>query len=119
MLDVGCSVSLSIMWRMLRRILPLAVALFAAMAACTLDAAGEGFMGELSLVRYDMPRGRSDGFAPTRQTAVRVDGADAVDWPEMTLNGKALWREGGEARVELRLRRGRRRGGTSRWRGMM
>lgn len=89
---------------MLRRFLPLAVALLSAVAACAQDAGP--FVGELSLVRYDMPIGRSDGFAPTRQLAVRVDGADAVDWPDFTLNGKPLWRDKAEAKVELSLRRG-------------
>ena len=46
------------------------------------------FTGELLLVRYDMPVGGSDGFAPTRQLARRRDGPDGVDWPDFTLNGR-------------------------------
>ena len=61
------------------------------------------FTGELSLVRYDMPRGGSDGFAPTRQVARRIDGPNAVDWPDFTLNGKPVFRERAEERMELNV----------------
>lgn len=59
-----------------------------------------------TLVRYDLPRGLSDGFAPTRQPARRKDGADAVDWPAFTLNGQPLWAAQSEANVPLKLRKG-------------
>ncbi|MEA3208859.1 MAG: hypothetical protein QOE70_1916 [Chthoniobacter sp.] len=62
--------------------------------------------GQLILVRYDLPRGNSDGFAPTRQLARRKDGPDAVDWPDFTLNGQPLWRDKSDASVPLRLRKG-------------
>lgn len=60
----------------------------------------------LTLARYDMPRGRSDGFAPTRQTAVRREGADAVDWPALLLNGQPIWTSQADAIVPLKLRAG-------------
>lgn len=60
----------------------------------------------LALVRYDMPRGLSDGFAPTRQPARRKDGTDAVDWPDFALNGQPIWKEQSEASVPLKLRKG-------------
>src|SRR5258708_1262527 len=50
------------------------------------------FNAELSLVRYDQPRGLSDGLAPTRQLAQRRDGQDAVEWPDCTLNGQPVFR---------------------------
>ena len=61
---------------------------------------------QLTLVRYDLPRGLSDGFAPTRQPARRKEGPDAVDWPSMTLNGQPIWTAQSEASVPLRLRKG-------------
>jgi len=64
------------------------------------------FVGELMLVRYDMPRGLSDGFSPTRQLAKRKDGPDAVDWPAITLNGKPVFRLAPVERAPMRLRRG-------------
>jgi len=64
------------------------------------------FTGELNLVRYDMPRGRSDGYAPTRQLARRRDGPDAVDWPDFTLNGQPAFRSRPDEKVELKLRKG-------------
>ncbi len=63
--------------------------------------------GVLSLVRYDLPIGLSDGYAPTRQLAVRsVDGKDAVDWPDMTFDGQPIFRERAEHAMEIALRRG-------------
>lgn len=64
------------------------------------------FTGELQLVRYDMPRGFSDGFSPTRQLAKRKDGPDAIDWPTITLNGKPAFRLAPVERFPMRLRRG-------------
>lgn len=64
------------------------------------------FIGELSLVRYDLPRGRSDGFAPTRQLARRKGENDAIEWPEFTLNGRPIFRHGVEEKVPMRLRQG-------------
>lgn len=64
------------------------------------------FTGELSLVRYDLPRGFSDGYAPTRQLAVRKDGENAVEWPDLTLNGAPIFRKGAQESLPLRLRRG-------------
>ena len=61
---------------------------------------------QLTLVRYDLPRGLSDGFAPTRQPARRKEGPDAVDWPSMTLNGQPIWTAQSEASVPLKLRKG-------------
>ncbi len=89
-----------------RRIFPLAVALA---LSCTFLRAEEKPAPpppqvRLALVRYDLPRGFDDGFAPTRQPAVRKEGADPVDWPALTLNGKPLWAEGSEATVPLTVR---------------
>lgn len=65
----------------------------------------ETYKAQLSLVRYDMPRGLSDGYAPTRQLARRTtDRAEAVDWPDFTLNGKPLFRKGAQEEVTLKLR---------------
>ena len=94
---------------MLRRHLPLAIAL----AAFCLAAPGQEKPASpppaaqtLTLARYDMPRGRCDGFAPTRQAARRKEGADAVDWPAFTLNGEPLWAAQSEVNVPLKLRKG-------------
>ena len=64
------------------------------------------FIGQLSLVRYDMPRGLSDGYAPTRQLAQNKADQDAVDWPDFTLNGKPIFRGKAEENIALKLRRG-------------
>ena len=91
-----------------RRISPLAVALAAlcSFARAEEKPAAPPPPAQLALVRYDLPRGRSDGFAPTRQPALRKDGADAVDWPAFTLNGQPLWADRSEAAAPLKLRRG-------------
>ncbi len=87
-----------------------AVALFAAFCAASAQdkpaTPPPPPVAQLTLVRYDMPRGLSDGFAPTRQPARRKEGPDAVDWPGFTLNGKPLWTAQSEATVPLPLRRG-------------
>ncbi len=64
------------------------------------------FTGELLLVRYDLPRGLGDGYAPTRQLAKRREGAEAVDWPQFKLNGKPAFRLAPVERAPMRLRRG-------------
>ena len=74
------------------------------LALCGVVPAAESptaFVGELSLVRYDIPRGGSDGFAPTRQLAKRVDGPNAVDWPAFTLNGQPIFRDRAEEKSEF------------------
>jgi hypothetical protein len=64
------------------------------------------FTGKLNLVRYDLPLGNSDGYAPTRHLAQRKDGSDAVDWPDFTLNGKPIFRAGAEEERPLLMQRG-------------
>src|SRR5881394_2019640 len=61
---------------------------------------------ELSLVRYDLPRGLGDGFAPTRQLAQRREGQDAVEWPDCTLNGQPVFRGKSVEPANMRLRTG-------------
>ena len=74
-----------------------------AIARCGAAETPPPFTGELSLVRYDMPLGGSDGLAPTRQSAQRSDGPNAVDWPDFTLNGKPVFRDRAEERIELKV----------------
>ena len=87
-----------------RRTSPLAVALA---ALCTFAGAEEKPaappQSQLTLVRYDLPRGRSDGYAPTRQSAQRKEGADGVDWPGFSLGGQPLWADRSEALIEAIL----------------
>ena len=65
------------------------------------------FIGQLSLVRYDMPLGLSTGLAPTRQLARRdVEAPDGVDWPDFTLNGQPIFRDRADAQIPLKLRAG-------------
>ncbi len=64
------------------------------------------FIGQLSLVRYDMPIGLSDGYAPTRQLAVAKADEDAVDWPDFTLNDAPIFRGKSEEKIELKSRSG-------------
>lgn len=94
----------------MRRIHPLSPAvcafLFAILAGAEEKPVAPPFIGQLSLVRYDMPRGFSDGYAPTRQLAKRRDAPDAVDWPNFSLNGNALFRDAAETSIELELRKG-------------
>ncbi|MGB8165972.1 MAG: hypothetical protein WCF18_00670 [Chthoniobacteraceae bacterium] len=94
---------------MLRRPPTPAVALIALLSAATAQdkpATPAPPSVPLTLVRYDMPRGLSDGFAPTRQAARRKEGTDAVDWPSFTLNGQPLWVAQSEANVPLKVRKG-------------
>ena len=68
---------------------------------------GKTLTGIFSLVRYDMPIGNSDGYAPTRQLAARrLDEADPVDWPQLTLDGRPIFRDRAEEMVPLDLRKG-------------
>ncbi|MEI9895620.1 MAG: hypothetical protein WDN28_17460 [Chthoniobacter sp.] len=64
------------------------------------------FIGQLTLVRYDMPLAFSDGFAPTHQAARRKDGEEEVAWPDMTLNGRPIFRGKNEEQIPLKLRAG-------------
>jgi hypothetical protein len=64
------------------------------------------FIGQLSLVRYDLPLAFSDGLAPTRQPAQRKDGTDAVEWPDLTLNGQPIFRGKSEEQLPLKLHAG-------------
>lgn len=64
------------------------------------------YTGVLELVRYDMPIGLSTGYAPTRQLAQKREGDDAVDWPDLTLNGQPAFTDGPRWRIPLRLRQG-------------
>ena len=73
---------------------------FGWMAAVAEDS--PAFTAQLLLVRYDLPRGGSDGTAPTRQLARRVDGDNEVDWPALTLNGKPVFRERAEENGQSR-----------------
>ena len=82
--------------------LALAVAALHGQAA----AAQAEYTGLLTLVRYEMPLGFSDGLAPTRQLAQRKAGEDAIDWPDLTLDGKPIFREEAEERLPLRLHAG-------------
>jgi hypothetical protein len=63
-------------------------------------------VGVLSLVRYDLPLGGSSGYAPTRQLAQAREGQDAVEWPDLTLSGRPIFRGRAEEKIPLRLRAG-------------
>ena len=90
----------------LPRLVALAVALAASFSAHAAEAPPV-FTGQLSIVRYDMPIGRSTGLAPTRQLAKRTsDAPEAVDWPDFTLNGQPIFRDRAEEQVVLKLRAG-------------
>jgi hypothetical protein len=91
---------------MIRRFLPIVCAFLCRAVAETEPPPAE-YAATLALVRYDLPRAFSNGYAPTRLLAQRVGGTNAVDWPDFTLNGQPLWRGGPEETVKLRLRRGR------------
>ena len=58
------------------------------------------------LVRWDAPLGFKDGYGHTRQSVQRVPGPDAVDWPQMSLNGRPLFGDKAEEAVTLPLRTG-------------
>lgn len=70
-------------------------------AAVAADIAPSTQYASLRLARWDMPRGFSEHYAPTRQTAQRKDGPDAVDWPTLTLRvsdteSRPLWTKDGD-----------------------
>ena len=91
----------------MRTSLPRFVALAVFLAASSVTRAAESFIGQLSIVRYDMPAGQSNGLAPTRQLARRdADAPDGVDWPDFTLNGQPIFRDRAEEQIPLRLRAG-------------
>lgn len=58
----------------------------------------------LALVRWDQPIGRQEGYGRTRRTAQKVAGPDAVDWPQITLDGAPIFAQSGEERRDLPLR---------------
>jgi len=64
------------------------------------------FPGQLSIVRYDLPIGFSNGLAPTRQQPKRKDAPDGVDWPDFTLNGQPIFRGKSEERIALKYHKG-------------
>jgi hypothetical protein len=64
------------------------------------------FVGKLSIVRYDTPLAFSDGYAPTHQLAKLKDDADAIAWPDFTLNNQPIFRGKSEEDVPLKLRNG-------------
>lgn len=51
---------------------------------------------KLALVRWDMPLGFRGRISRTRETAKRVPGPDAVDWPVLSLNGKKIFEQSAE-----------------------
>jgi len=52
---------------------------------------------KLTLGRFDMPVASTQGYGHIHQTAVRIPGPDAVDWPQMTLDGAPLFQTGDKA----------------------
>jgi hypothetical protein len=68
--------------------------------------APQQFIGKLALVRYDMPIAFSDGFAPTHQTARHKDGEEEIAWPDLTLNGRPIFRGKAEEQVPLKMHQG-------------
>jgi len=64
------------------------------------------YTGRLSLVRYDTPIAFSDGYAPTRQAAKHREGEEEIAWPDLTFNGKPIFRGKSEEQVTLTLHRG-------------
>lgn len=64
------------------------------------------YVGKLTLVRYDMPVAFSDGLAPTRQAARHKDGEEEIAWPDLTLNGRPIFRGKSEEQVPLKMRMG-------------
>ncbi|HEY0072870.1 MAG TPA: LamG-like jellyroll fold domain-containing protein [Abditibacteriaceae bacterium] len=59
---------------------------------------------KMALVRFDQPIGFQEGYGRTRLTAQKVAGPDAVDWPQITLDGKPIFALSGEQDVDLPLR---------------
>ncbi|MDR1190336.1 MAG: LamG domain-containing protein [Verrucomicrobiales bacterium] len=52
---------------------------------------------KLSLGRFDMPAANTIGYGRIHQIAQRQDDADAVDWPQIALDGELLFQEGDKA----------------------
>lgn len=61
---------------------------------------------ELTLGRYDTPRARTDGFAPTRLAPQRLPGPHAVDWVRLYWNDRALFEKQPSEKFDIRLRDG-------------
>jgi hypothetical protein len=59
---------------------------------------------KMALVRFDQPIGFQEGYGRTRVTAQKAAGPDAVDWPQITLDGKPIFALSGEQDVDLPLR---------------
>ncbi len=58
----------------------------------------------LSLVRFDSPKGFTEHYGSTRQLAERRPGPDAVDWPTITVEGAPLFQKSAEDGREFLLR---------------
>lgn len=52
---------------------------------------------DLTLGRFDMPKAGTNGYGHLHQIAQRRDGPDAMDWPQVTLDGAPLFAEGDRA----------------------
>ena len=59
---------------------------------------------KFALVRFDEPIGFQEGYGRTRQTAHKVAAPNAVDWPQITLDGKPILADAGEQNIDLPLR---------------
>ena len=60
---------------------------------------------DLSLGRYDMPEANTDGYGRIHQIAQRRGGPDAIDWPQMTLEGTPLFQAGDSAKETRFIRK--------------
>ncbi len=58
-----------------------------------------------SLGRFDMPEANTNGYGRIHQIAQRQGGPDAVDWPQMTLDGTAVFQTGDSAKETLFIRK--------------
>ena len=61
---------------------------------------------DLTLGRFDLPEANTDGYGRIHQTAQRRGGPDAIDWPQITLDGTPLF-QGGAGAAETRFIRKR------------
>jgi hypothetical protein len=61
---------------------------------------------DLSLGRYDMPEANTDGYGRIHQVAQRRGGPDAIDWPQMTLEGTPLFQQDAKETRFIRKRIG-------------
>lgn len=59
---------------------------------------------KFALVRWDQPIGGQEGYGRTRRAAQKVAGPDAVDWPQITLDGKPVFEKSSEEDKDLTLR---------------